>query len=139
MSFINADRFIENHAWVDKCLYEKYYGYALSCENVDEFIEAGLLGEHSSWVDIALEKMCNPSIPPLCPTASDWIMDPQYNRKRTESDISDYEEEIDSIISDFLCLSPISKGKYDESFELDSDWSLETNWVSEEGDDDAEI
>lgn len=139
MSSINAIQLSEKYNWVDKRLYEKYYGYALSCENVDEFIEAGFLGEQSSWIDFALEKMCNPTIPPLCPTSPCWIMDPQFNRKRAESDISDYEEEIDRIMSGFHRLSPISKGKYDESFELDSEWSLETNWLSEEYDDDATV
>lgn len=133
MSSINTYDLVEKYDWVDKLLYKKYYDYALSIDNVDDFIGLGLIDEPSAWVDVALEKMCNPSIPPLCPTASEWI-EPKYNRKRSESDISDYEEEIDRIMSGFENLSPISKCKY----ELDSEWSVETNWFSEDYESDTD-
>jgi len=48
----------ENYDWVDQLLCEKYYGYALTTENIDEYLEAGLLTEYYAWVDQKLEEMC---------------------------------------------------------------------------------
>ena len=158
---------VENYAWVDERLREKFYGYALADTNIDEFIAAGLLGEHSAWVDIALEKMCNPSdddIPLPRPAPLAWVNyrsgDPLetledtdevsledsdesligHKRKRSESDISDYEEEADRAIKRLSCQSPIPTCKsihYDESFELETEssaWSIDTLYFSEDED-----
>ena len=158
---------VEKYGWVDECLCEKYYGYALSDTNIDEFIAAGLLGEHSAWVDLALEKMCNPSdddIPLPRPAPLAWVdyrsgaplesledtdegsledSDESligHKRKRSESDISDYEEEADRVINRLGCQSPIPKDNsnhYDESFELETEasaWSIDTIYFSEDED-----
>ena len=158
---------VENYAWVDERLREKFYGYALSYDNFDEYLEAGLLGEPSAWVDIALEKLCNPSdddIPLPRPAPIAWVdyrsgapletlekSDDEsiedsdesligHKRERSESDISDYEEEADRVINRLGCQSPIPKGNsihYDESFELETEasaWSIDTLYFSEDED-----
>ena len=104
---------IENYAWVDECLRQMYYGYALTMENYDEFEDAGFLNENWAWVDDSLEEMYMPieRMPVLAP--DEWA-DCSYNqlvciegfkdefmskkRTRSERDISDYEECIDKVI-----------------------------------------
>ena len=152
---------VENYAWVDERLREKFYGYALSYDNVDEFLEAGLLGEPSAWVDCALEQMCNPSdddhpLPRPAPLswvdyrsgAPSFLLEDSdesligHKRQCSESDISDYEVEAGRVIKRLRCQSPIPTGKsihYDESFEQESDisaWSIDTIFFS---DDEEEI
>ena len=62
---ILLETFIEEYAWVDKLLAEKYNLYALTEENIDDFIDAGLLvdkkseesttvSNHSNYRDIVL-------------------------------------------------------------------------------------
>ena len=64
--------FKENSAWVDERLREQYYGYALTNLNYDEFLYSGLI------------KANDPSI--------------GIKHKRFESDISEYEMEVEQAI-----------------------------------------
>ncbi len=50
------ENLIEEYAWVDKLLEEKYNLYALTEENIDDFIDAGLLVERYSDMDKKLEE-----------------------------------------------------------------------------------
>lgn len=121
---------IEKFAWVDKRLSEKYYNYALTSQNVDEYQCADLLTENYSWVDHKLKDMCSfnedEHLPPaLAPSTwvnyrenavLEYLEDPDkkligIKRKRYESDISEYEVEADRVIKRLRCQSPISKGK----------------------------
>jgi hypothetical protein len=121
---------VENYAWVDQLLREKYYGYALTSVNIDEFESSELLTENYDWVDYRLEEMCAPKEPKYCPPAltpitwldyrcySDFELLEDINNqfigikhKRYESDISDYECEVDRVIKRLRCQSPIPKGK----------------------------
>jgi hypothetical protein len=125
---------VENFAWVDERLREMYYGYALTSSNCDEYEAAGLLKENWAWVDSRLEEMCNPpeeTYFPLCPLPITWgyyrnganmecIEEDSdsvesyigYKRKRSESDISDYDVEAGRAIKRLRCQSPIPLGKY---------------------------
>jgi hypothetical protein len=121
---------IEKYAWVDQRLREKYYNYALTSKNVDEYQYADLLTENYAWVDRRLADMCafneDDHLPPaLAP--STWanyrenavlecLEDPNkkivgIKRKRYESDISEYEVEADRVVKRLRCQSPIPKGK----------------------------
>lgn len=121
---------VENYAWVDQRLREKYYGYALTSANIDEFESADLLTENYDWVDRRLEELCAPKPTRYCPlalTPITWLdyrrkadfellEDPYQKfvgikRKRYESDISDYEVDVDRVIKRLYCQSPIPKGK----------------------------
>jgi hypothetical protein len=53
---ILLENIIEEYAWVDKLLEEKYNLYALTEENIDDFIEAGLLNEYYTNIDNKMEK-----------------------------------------------------------------------------------
>lgn len=111
---------IENYAWVDECLRQMYYSYALTVENCDEYEDAGLLTEKWAWVDEKLEEMYNEDkMPILAP--EEWT-DCSYNklecieefkeefkeefrpmpvskkRTRSESDISEYEDCISAVV-----------------------------------------
>ncbi len=48
---ILLENIVEEYAWVDKLLEEKYNLYALTEENIDDFIEAGLLNEYYTNID----------------------------------------------------------------------------------------
>ena len=120
---------VENYAWVDQLLREKYYGYALTAQNCDEFDAADLLTENYAWVDRKLEEMCafNDENWPLALAPITWanyrqgavleyLEDPDrqligIKRKRSNSDISDYEVEVDRVIKRLRCQSPVPKGK----------------------------
>lgn len=124
---------VENFAWVDERLREMYNGYALTSSNCDEYEAAGLLKENWAWVDERLEEMYNPidqDFPP-CPLPITWgyprpgdrlecIEENSdsvesyigHKRKRSESDISDYEVEAGRAIKRLRCQSPIPTGKY---------------------------
>jgi hypothetical protein len=130
---------VENYDLVDERLCEMYNGYALTSSNCDEYEAAGLLKENWDWVDRRLEEMCNPKEEkhpfPLCPLPITWgyprpcdrlesIEDDNdsmesyigHKRKRSESDISDYEEEAGRTIKRLRCQSPIPTGKYIQLF-----------------------
>ena len=121
---------VENYDWVDQSLREKYYGYALTSENADEFEYADLLTEKYDWVDRRLEELCAPKpirYIPLAHTPITWCnykhkdsfetLENQntkfigIKRKRYESDISDYEVQVNRVIKRLRCQSPIPKGK----------------------------
>lgn len=95
----------EKYAWVDKRLQEMTYNYALTADNCEEFEELGLLEENWSWVDDKLEELYNFEMNkyylPEEDEEDNISLDTtiSYNRKRAETDISDYEYEINSVIS----------------------------------------
>lgn len=121
---------VENFAWVDVRLREMYNGYALTASNCDEYESAGILKENWSWVDCRLEEMCKPKTYalPLCPLPLKWGGFPSSNielecieeencysgqkRKRSESDTSDYDIEVEHNDKRARCQSPILKGKH---------------------------
>lgn len=86
----------ENYAWVDKLLREKYYNYALTIDNYDEFCCAGLKEKYDSESE-EIEKCPNSPV-----------------RKRSEDDISDYEENINKILKRLGCQSPIPSNEYNQ-------------------------
>ncbi len=106
---------IENYSWVDECLRHMYYKYAFTLENSDEYEDTGLLTEKWAWVDEKLEEMCIPEdrMPILAP--DEWT-NCSYDqlccieefvpiikkRTRSESDISDYEDCINTIINRYI-------------------------------------
>jgi len=121
---------VENYDWVDQRLRELYYGYALTSSNCDEFDSAGLLTERWDWVDRKLEQMCDiqeEQLFLLCPAPQDWVNYREDNihdciedkecllgfkRKRSESSISDYEEEVYRAVKRLRCQSPFASGEY---------------------------
>ena len=123
---------VENYAWVDERLRAMYNGYALTSSNCDEYEAAGLLKENYAWVDERLEEMCTITKPDFlpCPLPITWrgrnsenpkpLEDDEssvesyigHKRKRSESDISDYEVEAGRAIKRLRCQSPIPTCKY---------------------------
>ncbi len=102
---------IENYAWVDECLRQMYYSYALTVENCDEYEDSGLLTEKWAWVDEQLEEMCitEDRMPVLAPDEWAYCSYDQLvcieelvpiikKRRRSETDISDYEDCISTVI-----------------------------------------
>ena len=94
LSLINENLLQENYAWVDKLLREKYYNYALTIDNYDEFYSAGLLTENYASKLEEIERQTTPI------------------RKRSEDDISDYEEDLDKVLKRLDCQSPIPLNEY---------------------------
>jgi hypothetical protein len=47
----------EKFAWVDQRLAEQYNRYAMTCDNIDDMMEAGLLEERYAWVDDLLQRL----------------------------------------------------------------------------------
>jgi hypothetical protein len=107
-----------NSEWVDQLLSFYYYGYSLTEENIDEFENNGLLMERYAWVDRKLENMSNNEEEEIEWDDDDLLLQPapitwcnyrsgaileciekEKEKKRCESDISDYEEEVDRAIS----------------------------------------
>lgn len=120
---------VENYAWVDERLREMYNGYALTASNCDEYEAAGLLSEKWAWVDDRLKEMCeikdDDFIPMPAPiTWANYRADANlecieeeerlsgHKRSRSESDISDYEEEAYRAVKRLRCQSPLPTGKY---------------------------
>lgn len=112
--------FQENYAWVDQLLEEKYYNYALTFDNSDEYQAANLLTENYAWVDYRLEEMCaiNGEDLPLMLAPLSLAnyregaeleqLDSQLSgnkRKRSESDMFDYETDAEDDISDISDVS----------------------------------
>lgn len=141
----------EKYSWVDQRLREMYYGYSLTADNSDEFEEIGLLTENYAWVDRKLEEMCAPpsdddfALRYIKPTPIYWgglaregvivkaIEDSDestlsgYKRKRSESDISDYEVEAGRVIKRLRCQSPIlGKSYISVSYDYDEAWEVES-------------
>ena len=116
---------VENYAWIDKRLREMYHSYALTASNCDEYEVAGLLSENYAWVDKSLAdkyKISDEDFLP-CPLPL-WLMPRNgreqtsvesyisHKRKRSESDISDYEAEAGRVIKRMRCQTPIPTCKY---------------------------
>jgi hypothetical protein len=81
----------EKYSWVDQRLRELYNNYALTSDNCDEYISTGLLNEDYTWVDQKLEEIVQVS-------EEGSILG---KRKRAESDISDYDEEVSRAVKRF--------------------------------------
>jgi hypothetical protein len=112
----------ENSAWVDQRLEELYYGYGLTSDNCDDYIDAGLLVERWSWLDEALQAQYDSEFDDtldqyiLCPAGLSWVLYKNYDaqhcleeesRSRAESDISDYAEAVDGVLKHLECHSPL--------------------------------
>lgn len=123
----------ENYAWVDERLREMFYGYSLTDSNYDEYDEydvAGLLKDNWDWVDERLKQMCENSDDDFLPMPAPlgWVnyrdntvikcLEEEkerlsgYERKRSESDISDYEEEAQHSVKRLRCKLPLPTGEY---------------------------
>lgn len=118
----------ENWDWVDKRLEELYHGYALTSDNYDEYIDAGLLVERGAWVDEKLQRQFDVEIKDiiLCPASMSWVLydeTPKQYCLEAEPDISNHSlvphtidnsywdavaDEVASVASDFENCSPIS-------------------------------
>ena len=125
----------ENYAWVDERLRELYYGYSLSSSNCDEYEEVGILRENWAWVDAKLSAIYEPTEDDIvlcpCPAPIAWCEyrthiqqhcleeDCDIKRTRSESDISDYEEEAKRAIS--RCQSPVSKYEFSPVSPMEAD------------------
>ncbi len=71
------------------------------------------LAEKNAWVDALLEERCREEEERLCGREPE-LTSVLGKRKRSESDISDYEEEIDNVVS--RCITPTND--FDFSFDL---------------------
>ena len=118
---------IESYAWIDERLREMYYSYALTNAKYES---TDLLKQNWDWVDNALEnmsKITDEDLLPPRPACLVWVnyrSDAQLEhleedislqgskRKRSESDISDYEDEAARVINRLECQSPFPTGKY---------------------------
>lgn len=123
----------EKWDWVDRYLEELYYGYALTCENYDEYLAAGMMAEKWGWMDYDLENQYNreDDMRILCPAPISWIngaektekhilLEEEEQRSRAESDISDYSDTVERVVNQLNRVSPLSCsskrfGSYSES------------------------
>jgi hypothetical protein len=121
MSFINPsviteNLLTENYAWVDNLLREKYYKYALTIENYDEFYSAGILPKN---YDFDFEEIENP----VC--------------KRSEDEIFDYKDNSNRL----GCQSPIPSNEYkyvrQNKNKVEDDCSLLVSELTDEEDEDG--
>jgi len=83
---------IENYNWVDERLRNMYYSYAPTTSNCDEYNALNNDFNYDGVFD-------------------DSLYDKSNMRKRSESDISKYEEEIEKVIIRVNSQSPIQAGK----------------------------
>ena len=110
--------FQENWAWVDKRLEELYYGYGLAQDNIDDYVEAGLLDERCAWVDADLQSLYDAEFNyrTPCPAPLSWVLYKEYPKQycleegyeegyeeggyksRAESDISDHSAEVEAAL-----------------------------------------
>ena len=98
---------IETYVDIDKRLEEISYNYALTSLNMDEYAANGLLNEHWSWVDDKLEELFGTSdIDSECETEDISVSSSSLRRGRAETDISDYESEIATIVNRLKNESP---------------------------------
>lgn len=111
--------FEEKYSWVDEQLSYNYYNYALSSDTIDEFMEAGLLGERWAWVDQQLKDLYSyvENDEPIDEFQDSFLLSRKWahqkteniksqknglngiKRKRSESDISDYDAEVSNVIN----------------------------------------
>jgi hypothetical protein len=116
MSFIDASLLIENYAWVDKLLRQKFYNYALTIDNYDEFYSAGILPENYNFeLEKEIEK-------PL--------------RKRSKNDIYNYKNNINKKLNRLGCQSPIPSNEYkyvdNKMEEMEEDCSVVSELTDDE-------
>ena len=118
----------ENSAWVDQRLEEMYHGYGVTEDNLDDYIDAGLLGESGSWMDDKLQSIYNSEFEDRlpCPAPLSWVLyrdyDSQYcleeeessgsSRSRAESDISDHSAEVERVLKILDLQRPLPQGMY---------------------------
>lgn len=117
----------ENSAWVDQRLEELYYGYGLTAENCDDYIDAGLLIERWDWVDNKLQNQYNAEFEDRIarPAPLSWVLYKNYEtqycleeeetmsqRSRAESDISDHSAEVERAIRGLDLSQDLSQGMY---------------------------
>ena len=126
---------VEKYTWVDQRLNEFYHNYALTADNCDEYEAAGLLTENWAWVDDSLRKKyysyaltsenCDEyeEAGLLCLAPLAWVdyreRDKHYSLEedtrelvigkcsRSESDISDHEEEVTRVFKRLRYQSPL--------------------------------
>lgn len=155
---------VENYTWVDERLREMYYGYALTCFNCSEYEAEGLLKENWSWVDDRLEQMSKITgvniFEPMSAsltianysvnTTQECLKEEENHLSRhkcsnSESNISDYEEEAESVVKSLkrksqlttckycneLFDNKIAVGNYDEEYELDMEVSSSDSVIIE--------
>ena len=131
---------VEKYTWVDQRLNEFYHNYALTADNCDEYEAAGLLTENWAWVDDSLRKKyysyaltsenCDEyeEAGLLCLAPLAWVdyreRDKHYSLEedtrelvigkcsRSESDISDHEEEVTRVFKRLRYQSPLPSNKY---------------------------
>jgi hypothetical protein len=53
----STENFSENYSWADERLQELYNHYSITPENIEDFMEAGLLNERWAYVDERLEEL----------------------------------------------------------------------------------
>jgi hypothetical protein len=115
--------YIENYAWVDQRLEELYHSYALTQDNLDDFINAGLMKEHYAWVDEYLRFQSNSDALKLedssneeNPTHSSLAIPSTPKKKlhpavRMYMDMFGYDDQREDADSRLECQSPIPTGK----------------------------
>jgi hypothetical protein len=158
--------FDEKYSWVDQQLSCNYYRYALTSDTIDEFMEAGLLGERWAWVDKLLTQLYSypENDEPIDEIQDTYLLSQKWThqrteniksqknvssgikRKRSESDISDYDEEVYNVIkrieNECLFVDSINTGRFidfdtmirSHLSDLDSDISSnEGDWLDRDG------
>ena len=103
----------EKWAWVDQRLAEMFYSYGLTEDNVDDYIDAGLLGKSGDWIDEQLLSQYKGEFEDRlpCPAPLKWVLYKNYesqycleeeestsSRSRAESDISDHSAEVERVL-----------------------------------------
>lgn len=113
---ILLENIVEEYAWVDKLLEEKYNLYALTEENICDFIEAGLLNEYYTNIDNKMESYWDNTSKTISSTSSNTsnISNPFCNIEVEQNIINDtistisssdtlFNEYIDAYDSDEYC------------------------------------
>ncbi len=132
----------ENYDWVDKHLEELYYGYALTEDNYDEYINCDLISDKWSSMDSDLENQNNNIDFLPCPASIVWVNYRSFpsqhriesmddfveHRNRAESDISDHIEEIYRAVS----CSTVNNDYYDYYLDISSPRSCESESKQDE-------
>ena len=110
----------ENYAWVDNLLREKYYNYALTIENYDEFYSAEILPKNYDFVFEEIDKPVH---------------------KRSEDEIFDYKDNSKIILNRLGCQSPIPSNEYkyvsQNKNKVENDCSLLVSELTDEEDEDG--
>lgn len=127
---------VEKYDWVDVRLRELYYGYALTADNYDEFVAAGLFLEKYDWIDRKLEEnekrgKCLMLAPVTWvnyrKNATGCLLEEEIEenyesgikRKRSESDIADYADIVERAVKRVKRFE-IDTNYYDEEYDMDT-------------------